>query len=530
MKSREKVREAILTTVLLILWTATAIAGDLAFEDVTEKVGLSPHLRSWRIAHAAAWGDADGNGRPDLYLGAFADRPMYGKENSPIPNPLFLNRAHQFVLSPDSTVRLQGERARTTMALFCDLDNDHDLDLIAGQHARRKNNFATVLFENNDRGRFNRHESVEVGIPAPWQVRNITAFDADRNGLLDLFLTDGRYGNNKNNHPLLLLNEGEFQFKDASREYKLPRQNMPSLGLTAGDVDNDGDLDIFTAHANVLLLRAGDHFTAFRPAGLVKPRGESWPCGAAFGDLNGDDRLDLVITVHGKPGEFHVYLNEESRGPLPHFRRVNGGKLPSSGFRSGIAVKGAHVALEDMDNDGRRDIVLSATWINLKGTVQPLVLQNMGVGKDRTPRFHSPNLERCNGYYAPGPIADYDRDGRLDVFHPAWHKKIPNILWHNLSKENHWLDVRVRGTGDGFNSMGIGATVRIYSAGKSNQKEFLLGRDDITIGNGYSSGEEALAHFGLGSSEKCDVVVKWQKKQIIRRHVKVNRCLVIPMP
>jgi hypothetical protein len=275
----------------------------------------------------------------------------------------------------------------------------------------------------------------------------------------------------------------------------------------------------------------------------VKSHGQSWPCGAAFGNLDGDDRPDLVLTVHGRPGEFHVYLNRKGEGLCPEFEPVLEGRLPRSAFRTGIPIKGAHVAIEDMDNDGLRDIVLSSTWTTEEGTLQPVILRHLGMGEDGKPRFSQPPFERCTGYYAPGPIADYDRDGRLDIFHPTWYEEVPSILWRNVTEGGHWLDVTVRGggigpwetmdirmEGSGFNPMGIGATVRIYRSGKAGQKKHLIGRDDITIGNGYSSGEEARAHFGLGDVTRCDVVVRWQGLRVQREGIAADRSITITVP
>ncbi len=64
----------------------------LQFKEVTAEVGLAKPLHDWKIAHAGAWGDVNGDGRPDLYLGAFADRrKVFGGDDAPPPNMLFLS-------------------------------------------------------------------------------------------------------------------------------------------------------------------------------------------------------------------------------------------------------------------------------------------------------------------------------------------------------------------------------------------------------------------------------------------------------
>src|SRR5262245_32761308 len=64
-----------------------------AFEDVTEKAGLKAPLAGL-MGHGGAWGDFDGDGRPDLFVGGFCDRPNaeYKPAAGPVASALFRNR------------------------------------------------------------------------------------------------------------------------------------------------------------------------------------------------------------------------------------------------------------------------------------------------------------------------------------------------------------------------------------------------------------------------------------------------------
>ena len=514
------------------LSAAPCIGGELSFDDVTAEAGLAGPLALWRVSHGAAWGDVDGDGRPDLYLGAFADRPLYDSPDPPIPNPLFLNRPDGFVLSEETAVRFEGRHARTTMALFADLDNDGDLDLVAGNNPQHKLSPGSALFENVGNGRFRDATPDPPPWPAGWSVRNVSALDINRDGLLDLVLTDGLYAHMRsgNGRLLVLENRGGWEFVEAGAAYGFPVARTAGLGMAVGDINNDGRFDIFVANDNRLFVSTVEG--KYRSASLdvfPKAHREFLPCGAVFGDLNGDDLLDMVLTVHDTPGEYHAYLNRGIRDGVPALEKFLEGRFPPEGAASGLPVKAGQVSLTDMDNDGLRDIVITVTYLDDRDRLQPFVLRNLGT-RGTEPAFDVPPHGRATSYYCPAPLADYDRDGRVDMFLAAWFDDQPNILFRNTTRGGHWLRVRVNGDGNTLNTMGIGSIVRIYEAGHAGEMDRLLGRHDMSIGNGYSSGEEAVAHFGLGRLDACDVVVEWRDMRTVRRGVPADQLLNIAFP
>ena len=524
----------------------------LRFEDVTAKLGLARYLEHWELGHAAAWGDVDGDGRPDLYFGSFADRPLYRAADAPIPNLLFLNKPDGFVFSEQPALEFRGVTARAAHAVFADLDNDGDLDLVVANHVfgqtigerggedagRTTGTVPSALFENTGAGQF-RLVPPAGPWPPPIGMRNVAPVDVDGDGLLDLLICDGSYHTERANHLRVLRNLGKLQFEDATAKFGLPEGGTGGLGLAVGDLNDDGRLDFFIAGCYRLFLSSPTGgFREATATGLAPPRlpdRNAMICGATFGDLNGDGRLDLVVTLHGRPTRLYVYTNETKDPAAPKFvdRSVALGldrPWPREGV-SGVQVKTAHVELQDMDNDGRPDLVLAVIWRDEAGQVQPLVLRNLGV-TDGLPRFSPVPLDRLVGYYAPGPVNDFDGDGRLDVFLPSWFppKDMPTALFRNVTPGGHYLRVRVRGDGKTRNAMGIGAVVRTYRAGQAGQAAALLGRADLAIGVGYASGQEPVAHFGLGEQTTCDVVVTWGSETRTLPATKADQTLVLPFP
>ena len=144
-------------------------------------------------------------------------------------------------------------------------------------------------------------------------------------------------------------------------------------------------------------------------------------------------------------------------------------------------------------------------------------------------------LGRANGYTAPGPSADFDRDGRLDLFLANWWVKQDSLLLRNETPSGNWLQVAVQGNAmpgaNGVNRLGVGARVRIYPVGKLGDMTSLLGDREIAVGYGYASGQEALAHWGLDKLDRCDVeiILPHGRGRLEKKDVAANQRITIAM-
>ena len=448
--------------ILLTVFHASPVRADepFAFEDVTESVGLAaqfenvPGKRPWRYAHGAAWGDVDGDGRPDLFAGAFAGRKWFSGDDAPVPNLLLLNQKSGFVRADAEPLEARAANARCAGAAFLDLDNDGDLDLVVTNHVQKSDHGGSRLFENQGGGMWKDVTPDE----APWTsglgMRNVSALDVNRDGRLDLVLTDGSYGKGADQRAKLwvLANRGGWKLEDVGESLGFPAGNTLGLGLAVGDINDDGTFDLFVAGCNRLFVSDATgkyrevHAGRFQfPPADVR---EGLHCGAAFGDLNGDGLLDLVTSEHGVPARLHVFLNRSIVNGVPDIHEESGlvglGDPLPKGTRE-LPIKTAQVALRDIDNDGRTDLVTTMLATNDAGQLQPVVLRNLDGGAGRW-RFSPLPTDRLTTYYAPGPVADFDRDGRVDLFLPSWFEQVPNRLYRNVTQGGHWLTVRVTGS------------------------------------------------------------------------------------
>lgn len=516
------------------------------FRDLGDEAGLFPHVANIR-GHSAGWGDVDGDGWVDLYVGTFHN-------NGSKPNLFFRNKGGKFQRDEQPALQIS---TRSTAALFADLDNDGDLDLYVGSmpspakaNPDAKDAHAIdpcTLFRNDGDGKFTNISADNGACPPAFGARSATVLDYDGDGLLDLLVGEDPlpgYNGSTTKSSRLFHNEGNLQFKDVSREVGLTA-DVPGYGVAAADVNNDGWPDFFLAAnrgGNVLFLNDGHG--KFREApgsreffAWETSTGDNMIAGVCFCDLNRDGLLDIVIGQHySRPWQkavpIRLYLNRGIKDGNPTFEDIT----EAAGLTP-LAMKAPHVEIQDFDNDGWPDIYCSIVKFS-EGKPYPVIYKHLGI-RDGLPRFRDdafavndfPTAEDATLkqagkffdkmiqekkiiYMAPGPSADYDNDGKLDLFLANWWIESRSLLLHNETPGGHWLQVQFRGErpetntlGNGINSFGIGSRIEIYPAGKSGMPSELIGCREIASGFGYASCQPAIAHFGLGEIARVDIKV-----------------------
>jgi hypothetical protein len=523
-----------LAVALAVLSPVSALAADLVFRDVAGSAGLFPAIAGIQ-GHGAGWGDIDGDGWVDLYVATFH------RDQSP-SNRLFRNDRGTFRVEDQPAVQIS---TRGTGVVFADLDNDGDVDLYVGSMpalegsklAQRTGHpvRGCSLFRN-DGGKFTDISSNNGACPREFGGRSVCVLDFDSDNRLDLLVGEDPvtgYNGSQTRSTRLFRNVGYAQFEDASRSAGIP-EGVPGLGVASADVNNDGRPDLFiAAHmgGNRLLLNQGGTFRESPGAAELfawPGKGDDMLCGVAFGDVNRDGLLDIVLGPHTstpwlKPEAPRLYLNRGITDGVPKYDDVTQavGLVP-------LPMKCPHVELQDFDNDGWPDLSTSVVTF-ADGQVHPVIFRHLGL-KDGLPRFEQKALaaidfptaedlavkrsgpffekmirEKKILYTAPGPTADFDNDGRLDMFLPSWWPEAPSLLLHNETAGGNWLQVEIRQAG--ANTQGIGARINLYRPGKRGERDALIGCRDVSVGYGYASGQPAITHFGLGELESADVEI-----------------------
>jgi len=508
----------------------------LEFRDVTEERGLLPHVAGIR-GHAAGWGDVDGDGYADLYVATFHNEGSKA-------NQFFRNRAGKFALDGQEALRIS---TRSTASLFADFDNDGDLDLYVTSMPTA-GIAPCSLFRNDGGGAFVDLSQDSGACPGNLAGRSAAALDFDGDGLLDLLVADDPTASYKGRQSSRLFrNLGKLAFADATEAAGLPA-GIPALGVAAGDVDLDGRPDVFLASRNgsnrLFLNSGGGKFREARGSretfAWTFPETEDTTAGVCLGDVDGDGKPDLVVGHHFKrpwmkPVAVRLYLNRGVKDGDVVFEDATetSGLVP-------LPMKAPHVELQDFDNDGRPDLLTSIVKF-AGGKPHPVIFRNLGgtfrcdalavndfpTAEDRAigqsgKLFEKMLREKKILYGAPMPSADFDNDGRLDLFLCSWWLEAPSMLLRNESAAGNWLQVDLDCAGK-VNRQGIGARIVVTRGG------VLVSSREVAAGFGYASGQPATAHLGLAQHETVDVdiILPHGAGTIVRKDVKANQRLKV---
>ena len=277
----------------------------------------------------------------------------------------------------------------------------------------------------------------------------VCVFDFDGDGLQDLyFVQSGRLPGYAPQGPLrsaLYRNLGRGKFEDVTAKAGVGGPDRYGFGCTAGDVDGDGDRDLFVTYyrANVLYRNNGDgtFSDVTRAAGVDRAR---WGTSAAFADADGDGDLDLYVVNYvvfdeannlycgeNRPG-YRTVCHPRNFSPEPDlfYRNRGDGTFEDASAAAGIVDrtgKGLGVVWGDYDGDGDQDIYVANDdtpnflWRNRgNGTFEEVAaFAGVALSEDGVPQAGMGT-----------DMADYDGDGRLDIFVTNLSEET-NALYHN---------------------------------------------------------------------------------------------------
>ena len=505
----------------------------IQFESVTSKAGLTTRLDQnatpdknmvETMAGGLAVFDYDGDGLPDIFFTNGAQIPSLTKRAPDQWNRVFRNRGGMAFEDVTARAGIAGE-GYSTGAAAADYDNDGRVDLfVAGINGNR-------LYRNRGDGTF-ADVTAASGIKTyTWSVA-AGWFDYDNDGRLDLFVVnyvdwapqrnkfcgDQSRGVRVYCHPkhytglpnALYHNRGGGTFEDVSEGSGIAQHVGKGMSVAFADYDDDGFTDVMVTNDAVPnFLFHNRRNGTFEESGLLA--GVAVPAngrpvsgmGVDFRDYDNDGRPDIVLTA----------LSGET---FPLFKNEKGTFFKDATYESGLAkatirMSGWGAAFADFDNDGFKDLLTANSHANdrVEEFEAAVYRQPNAIFRNTGGRFEDVSATAGEDFTAPRAnrglgIADFDRDGRLDVVISELGEA-PRLLRNVSPDANAWIAVRL--VGKGSNRDGIGARIRVGS--QWNQ---------MTSSLGYASSSVEPVHFGLGAiNEPQGVEVVWPSgaKQVV---------------
>jgi len=432
----------------------------LRFTDVTEGSGI----KAPGYGMGVAAGDFDNDGWTDLYLTNFG------------PNQMLRNNGDG-TFSDVTEASGTNDPRWSVSAAFLDYDRDGWLDLYVG-------NYVDFSFSNHK--------------------RCFSFADAGVGSALE-YCDPSQY------RPLpesLFRNRGDGTFEDVSHKAGIARESNGALGVSTADFNGDGWIDIYVANdkrPNHLWINQKDG--SFRNQALLAGcavSGEGFSessMGVDAGDFDNDGDEDLFMT--------HMSLNEKNT------LYVNRGKVSfeDASYLSGLALPsipftGFGTAFFDVDNDGLLDILAVNGHVkNVEGLVRaedpyPLhqtnqLFRNLGNGQFREESKAAGLVFELSEVSRGAAFGDVDNDGDTDVL--VLNNNGPaRLLINQAGSGNHWIGLKLASRPSGRDLLGAKVAV-LLSRGP------VLWRRARADGS-YASASDPRVLVGLGPATEVKAV------------------------
>ena len=353
-----------------------------------------------------------------------------------------------------------------------DVDGDRDADLFVGQAAGHPG----FLYINQGNGDFVWTHPRLFEADQESEDMGALFFDADGDGDLDLYVVSGGYQYKPQDpryRDRLYLNDGQGYLKK-SVENVLPDLRDSGGTVIAGDIDRDGDLDLFVGGRVVpgkfpvtprsyLLQNDGGRFVDVAPSVLAQT---GLVTSALFSDVDNDGWLDLLVTHEWGP--VRVYRNTE--GVFSDKSSAAGTELLLGWFHG--------IAASDLDADGDIDYVVTNVGLNTKyhaSSEKPIMIHYGDFGGDGVMRLVEADYENERLFPMRGKSCSTNAmpflGKRFNTYHDFAIASLTDIYTPQCLNDSHRLEANTLESGvflnDGYGLFSFQPLPRLAQASTS---------------------------------------------------------------
>jgi hypothetical protein len=401
----------------------------------------------------------------------------------------------------------QKENLTTLGVASTDFDENGFTDLIVSRE-----DGLTIYYNNN--GIFTT-QKVDYPLADNATPVGIALGDVDKDGSVDIFVSNyirkhqmvGQNNFSKNYGPIsqLLLNNGDNTFKDVTESAGLTYKHNTFMAVLV-DIDNDSWLDLIIAYdTGEIRTYQNKKDGTFEKKSNPTTDKYAYPMGIAVGDYNNDGLVDFMFSNTGSTVPHFIAsgnIEDKSLFNSDWIFFKNKGNFIFEDVAEQTQTKDFEfswgAAFADMNNDGLQDLVVAENYIAFpphklfKLPCRFLVQKN-----DHTFVATESESGVVNKNYAISPLmSDFNQDGYLDLI---WTNiGSPTLAYLNNGGQNNYLDVKLED-----NAKTLGAKVIV----KTESGKILT--EDFIVGEGLSSDQSAIVHFGLGKENAKSVTIKY---------------------